>query len=119
MSNEEIPFVYRLESDSQSGNLTGVINFCSELGGYPIYANNAYEWQIIQGNLRLSLSLSLPFHSLHSEIMLNDPNFVDNYVYTGLISQTKETNNSYWMPRNISVSTSDLFCLSLMWLIVD
>jgi hypothetical protein len=44
-------FIYRLETDTQSGNLTGVIDFCSELGGYPIYANNAYEWQLIQGNL--------------------------------------------------------------------
>ena len=32
-----------------SKNLTDVIDFCSELGGYPIYANNAYEWQLIQG----------------------------------------------------------------------
>jgi hypothetical protein len=47
--NEQNDFIYRLESDSQSGNLTGVIDFCSELGGYPIYANNAYEWQLIQG----------------------------------------------------------------------
>jgi len=47
--NEENDFIYRLESDSQTGNLTGVIDFCSELGGYPIYANNAYEWQLIQG----------------------------------------------------------------------
>ena len=47
--DQQTDFIYRLESDSQSGNLTGVINFCSELGGYPIYANNAYEWQLIQG----------------------------------------------------------------------
>ncbi len=49
--NEENDFIYRLESDSQTGNLTGVIDFCSELGGYPIYGNNAYEWQLIQGNI--------------------------------------------------------------------
>jgi hypothetical protein len=49
--NEENAFIYRLESDSQTGNLTGVIDFCSELGGYPIYGNNAYEWQLIQGNI--------------------------------------------------------------------
>ncbi len=49
--NEENDFIYRLESDTQTGNLTGVIDFCSELGGYPIYANNAYEWQLIQGNI--------------------------------------------------------------------
>jgi hypothetical protein len=47
--NEQNDFIYRLETDTQSGNLTGVIDFCSELGGYPIYANNAYEWQLIQG----------------------------------------------------------------------
>ncbi|CAF4100035.1 unnamed protein product, partial [Adineta steineri] len=81
--NEQNDFIYRLELDTQSGNLTGVINFCSELGGYPIYANNAYEWQIVQ-----------------------DPNFSENYVYTGLISQTKQVNNAYWMPRNISYNSS-------------
>jgi hypothetical protein len=42
-------FVYRVENDDARGNLTGVIDFCSELGGQPVYANNAYEWQIIQG----------------------------------------------------------------------
>ncbi|CAF3465422.1 unnamed protein product [Rotaria sp. Silwood1] len=47
--DQQHDFIYRLESDSQSGNLTGVIDYCSELGGYPIYANNAYEWQLIQG----------------------------------------------------------------------
>ena len=47
--SQENDFIYRLETDTQAGNLTGVINFCAELGGYPIYANNAYEWQIIQG----------------------------------------------------------------------
>ncbi|CAF5194616.1 unnamed protein product, partial [Rotaria magnacalcarata] len=47
--DDEKNFIYRLEMDNQSKNLTGVIDFCSELGGYPIYANNAYEWQLIQG----------------------------------------------------------------------
>ena len=47
--NEDNPLIYRLERDTQSGNLTGVTDFCSQLGGYPIYANNAYEWQLIQG----------------------------------------------------------------------
>ena len=49
VTNEENTFIYRLETDNQSRNLTGVTNFCYELGGYPIYANNAYEWQLIQG----------------------------------------------------------------------
>jgi len=49
--NEQHDFIYRLETDSQPGNLIEVTDFCSELGGYPIYANNAYEWQLIQGNL--------------------------------------------------------------------
>ncbi|CAF4824856.1 unnamed protein product, partial [Rotaria magnacalcarata] len=40
--DDEKNFIYRLEMDNQSKNLTGVIDFCSELGGYPIYANNAY-----------------------------------------------------------------------------
>ncbi|UJR29534.1 hypothetical protein I4U23_010751 [Adineta vaga] len=86
--NEENNFIYRLENDNQSGNLTGVINFCSELGGFPIYANNAYEWQIIQ------------------EIMLKDPNFSENYVYTGLLSQTKQVTNAYWMPKNITYNST-------------
>ncbi len=47
--NQQNDFIYRLESDIRPGNLLDVINFCSELGGYPIYANNAYEWQLIQG----------------------------------------------------------------------
>jgi len=42
-----------LETDTQSGNLTGVIDFCSELAGYPIYANSAYEWQLVQGQYLL------------------------------------------------------------------
>ena len=46
---EERNLIYRLESDTQPGNLTGVIDFCAELGGYPIYANNAFQWQLIQG----------------------------------------------------------------------
>lgn len=49
--NEEIDFIYRLETDSEPKNLIGTIDFCSELGGYPIYANTAYEWQLIQGIL--------------------------------------------------------------------
>ncbi|CAF3110820.1 unnamed protein product, partial [Rotaria sp. Silwood2] len=47
--NDENDFIYRIETDSEVKNLIGVIDFCSELGGYPIYANNAYEWQLIQG----------------------------------------------------------------------
>ncbi len=49
--NEDNHFIYRLETDTQPGNLTGVMDFCFELGGYPIYANNAYEWQLIQGSV--------------------------------------------------------------------
>jgi len=51
--NEQNDFIYRLESDTQTGNLVAVIDFCSELGGYPIYANNAYEWQLIQGKINI------------------------------------------------------------------
>ncbi|CAF1215178.1 unnamed protein product [Adineta ricciae] len=86
--SQQNDFIYRLETDTQAGNLTGVINFCAELGGYPIYANNAYEWQIIQ------------------EIMLEDPNFNQNYVYTGLVSQTKQVTNAFWMPRNTSYNST-------------
>ncbi|CAF2040937.1 unnamed protein product [Rotaria magnacalcarata] len=91
--DQQNDFIYRLETDSQSGNLTGVIDFCSELGGYPIYANNAYEWQLIQ------------------EIMLNDNNFNSDYAYTGLISQSKQINDAYWMPKNISYNSS----LNYIW----
>jgi hypothetical protein len=35
--------------------------------------------------------------------MLNDPNFNADYAYTGLISQTKQVNDAYWVPMNISV----------------
>jgi hypothetical protein len=35
--------------------------------------------------------------------MLYDPDFDQDYVYTGLISPTKQVNDAYWMPRNISV----------------
>ena len=49
VSDEENDFIYRLETDTQAKNLAGVLDFCAELGGYPIYAYNAYEWQIIQG----------------------------------------------------------------------
>ncbi len=38
-----------METDNQPKNLAGVIDFCVELGGYPIYAFNAYEWQLVQG----------------------------------------------------------------------
>lgn len=97
--DEENDFIYRLEIDTPGKNLIGVIDFCEELGGYPIYANNAYEWQIIQGNsLRWFFSVNLLV-----EIMFYDPNFSDDYVYTGLLSPTKQLNNAYWLPRNISV----------------
>jgi hypothetical protein len=42
-----------LETDSTSKDLAEVIDFCSEFGGYPIYALNAYEWQIVQGTSHL------------------------------------------------------------------
>ncbi len=35
--------------------------------------------------------------------MLKDPNFNEDYVYTGLISPTKQVTNAYWVPMNISV----------------
>jgi hypothetical protein len=35
--------------------------------------------------------------------MLKDPNFNQDYAYTGLLSQTKEVTDAYWIPRNISV----------------
>jgi hypothetical protein len=38
-----------LETDSTSKDLAEIVNFCSEFGGYPVYALNAYEWQIVQG----------------------------------------------------------------------
>ena len=53
--NQQNDFIYRLESDTQSGNLADVIDFCSELGGYPIYANNTYAWQLIQGYLSIPI----------------------------------------------------------------
>jgi hypothetical protein len=40
--------------------------------------------------------------------MLKDPDFNMLYAYTGLISQTKQTTDAYWMPRNISVSSFNL-----------
>lgn len=78
-------FIYRLEDDSSNKDLAGVIDFCAELGGFPIYANSAYEWQTVQ------------------EIMLKDPDFTANYVYTGLLSQTKSVTDAYWIPTNTSV----------------
>ena len=109
-------FIYRLESDSQPGNLTGVINFCSELGGYPIYANNAYEWQLIQGQFlchacgtdgtgRTSDAVDPLMPSVDLEIMLTDVNFNAPYVYTGLISPNQKETNAYWVPRNVSVGS--------------
>jgi hypothetical protein len=50
--NDQNDFIYRLETDTEPKNLIGVIDFCSELGGYPIYANNAYEWQLVQGTIK-------------------------------------------------------------------
>jgi len=35
--------------------------------------------------------------------MLYDPDFNEDYAYTGLISQTKQVTDAYWMPKNISV----------------
>ena len=95
--------IYRLESDSQTGNLTGVTSFCYELGGYPIYANNAYEWHLIQGFTILFAIHHLFCFFLLKEIMLKDEDFVENYVYTGLISESKRESDCYWTPRNISV----------------
>jgi hypothetical protein len=40
------------------------------------------------------------------EIMLKDETFNENYVYTGLLSETKRTDNAYWMPKNVSVRLS-------------
>jgi len=41
--------------------------------------------------------------------MLLDPSFNDDYAYTGLFSPTKQVNEAYWMPMN--VSASDRFIL--------
>jgi len=84
-------FIYRLADDGPSLDFAGVIDFCAELGAYPIYANSAYEWQIIQ------------------EIMLNDPGFTANYAYTGILSPTKSVTDAYWIPTNASVRRNDLF----------
>jgi hypothetical protein len=35
--------------------------------------------------------------------MLNDPDFNQDYVYTGLISPSKQVTDAYWLPMNISV----------------
>ena len=35
--------------------------------------------------------------------MLKDPNFNSDYVYTGLISNTKQVTDAYWIPKTISV----------------
>jgi hypothetical protein len=35
--------------------------------------------------------------------MLKDPAFNAEYVYTGLISPTKQVTDAYWVPMNISV----------------
>ena len=43
------------------------------------------------------------------EIMLSDSKFNDDYAYTGLISPTKQVNNAYWLPRNISVCVLIVF----------
>jgi hypothetical protein len=47
------------------------------------------------------------FYKIYSffnlEIMLKDPNFNVDYVYTGLVSPTKQVTDAYWSPRNISV----------------
>jgi len=53
--NDENDFIYRIETDDQPKNLIGVIDFCAELGGYPIYAYNAYEWQLVQGILFINI----------------------------------------------------------------
>lgn len=47
--NEDDRFIYRLDKDDYSPGLTGLIDYCSQWGGDPIYAHNAYEWQLIQG----------------------------------------------------------------------
>ena len=57
-------------------------------------------------NSRLISSSFISFHQWSSillEIMYKDPNFSENYVYTGLISETKQITDAYWFPRNISV----------------
>ena len=43
------------------------------------------------------------------EIMLKDPNFNADYVYTGLISPTKQVTNAYWTPTNLPVSSFFFF----------
>ena len=78
------------------------MDFCFELGGYPIYANNAYEWQIIQGSFFQTI-IDLFLQKYILEIMLKDRNFNVDYVYTGLLSPIKSLTDAYWLPRNISV----------------
>ena len=41
--------------------------------------------------------------------MLKDPNFNADYVYTGLISPTKQVTNAYWTPTNLPVSSFFFF----------
>ena len=45
--------------------------------------------------------------------MLTDQNFNDDYVYTGLLSPTKQVTNAYWLPRNISVCLVILFSIEI------
>ena len=111
--NDDERFLYRLDHDEYSSGLTGLIDYCSQVGGDPIYATNAYEWQLIQG-LSFSFSVSLgscrssSIASLHfAEIMFFDADFDVSYAYVGLRSPTKQLNDAYWMPRNRSVSLSD------------
>jgi hypothetical protein len=47
--------------------------------------------------------------------MLNDPNFNQDYAYTGLLSQTKQVTNAYWMPRNISVNFLFFFLIKIKY----
>jgi hypothetical protein len=75
--NQQNDFIYRLESDTQSGNLADVIDFCSELGGYPIYANNTYEWQLIQGhffNLFIDTNFRTKYRRYSTKRFLKDGN---------------------------------------------
>jgi hypothetical protein len=95
-------FIYRLDTVDYGVDLNGVIDFCAQAGGYPIYGKNAYEWHLIQG-LFWVLSRQ-EFHLLRLEIMFKDQDFTEPYVYTGLRSPTKQVTDVYFTPQNISVS---------------
>ncbi|CAF4533755.1 unnamed protein product, partial [Didymodactylos carnosus] len=83
----EYDFIYRVSPNVEQITLNRTVTYCQQFGGYPVYALNAYEWQLVQ------------------EIWLMNP--VYSFYLTGLLNdESKKESTAFWYPMNITYNTT-------------